>query len=643
MSRLARFCATALAGGLLLGAWSGATAEAQNHSASGSGSGSGSPPAGSTVGGTVTWAEPSSQTPDFIYPFMPAPYFDAANIDQFQQLMYRPLFWFGNSTGAGLDKSLSLARPPKYGSGASQVTIHLKHYVWSNGEELDVTQVMQWLNMLHAEKQNWAPYLPGVGLPDELVGVTIKSKYILVLHLAVSVNVHWFNFNMLSQITPLPEAWDITSLGAAPGSGGCGSGAWGAPSTDAACQAVWNFMTNQAGYHPGSITPLSSYASTYTSNSLWQVVDGPWKLTSFDSSGTATFVPNATYSGSVFPLITKFVEVPFQSDSAELSALKAGQLTVGYLPLDDVKSPAKSPVDPGANLSSLDKHYRIVPYYSWSINYVPINFNSGANGGSAGAILSQQYVRQALQMLVDQDKLVREVDDGYGVPVYDPTPIVPSTTSLKHLKKMDTYHPKQVSGLLHKHGWTMVNGTQTCVDPGSAPDECGPGVTQGAQLDFDLMYPLGPPSIAKRLSLEASSWSSKGIHVTLSAVPAANIVSTEAPCSPSPACSWEMISTGSGWTFGPDAYYPSGERILLSGAPDNVGSYANPVGDNLIFQTMFTNVPLEYYAEYMRSHSPVLFQDNPVTYLYEVNKTLHGVTPLDPLGNYEPENFYFMK
>ena len=33
---------------------------------------------------------------DYIFPFMNLAYFTVANIEQFQYLMYRPLYWFGS-------------------------------------------------------------------------------------------------------------------------------------------------------------------------------------------------------------------------------------------------------------------------------------------------------------------------------------------------------------------------------------------------------------------------------------------------------------------------------------------------------------------------------------------------------------------
>jgi len=62
-------------------------------------------------------------------------FFSVTNLSQFQQLMYRPLYWFGNGSSASLDPALSLAAEPVYSNNNQTVVISLKNYKWSNGED----------------------------------------------------------------------------------------------------------------------------------------------------------------------------------------------------------------------------------------------------------------------------------------------------------------------------------------------------------------------------------------------------------------------------------------------------------------------------------------------------------------------------
>ena len=99
-------------------------------------------------------------------------------------------------------------------------------------------------------------------------------------------NAHWILYNELSQITPMPIAWDITSASGAPGSGGCSSAAYG--SGDAACGKVYTFLADAAGFNPNNPSAANNSLATYGSNPLWQIVDGPWKLKAFNPDGQVT-------------------------------------------------------------------------------------------------------------------------------------------------------------------------------------------------------------------------------------------------------------------------------------------------------------------------------------------------------------------
>ena len=109
---------------------------------SSSAGGSGSPGASSTgatgakvVGGTATWALPPNSVPNYIFPFSSSTYFSTVNFAEFQYLLYRPLYWFGNGASPTLNSSLSLADPPVY--NGKQVTITMKCWKWSNGETIN--------------------------------------------------------------------------------------------------------------------------------------------------------------------------------------------------------------------------------------------------------------------------------------------------------------------------------------------------------------------------------------------------------------------------------------------------------------------------------------------------------------------------
>jgi peptide/nickel transport system substrate-binding protein len=571
---------------------------------------------------SATFAEQPQAPPNYIFPFMSLAYFNVYNSEQFQYLMYRPLYWFGNGSTPNLEPALSLAENPVYSTDSKTVTVDLKPYAWSNGETLTAQNVMFWMNMLHAEKANWAGYSPG-GIPDDLKSVTVDSPTELTFTLSNPVNTFWFTYNELSQITPMPNAWDITAKGGAPNSGGCAAGAFG--TVDSQCKKVYSYLTKQ-----------SMSLSTYASSPIWAVVDGPWKLSSFNASGNVTFVPNPTYSGPVKPTLKKFIELPFTSDSAEFNALVGGKVTVGYLPLQDVTKATTNPLKAGPNNPRLG-NFNMDPLYTWSINYFPYNFHAK---GTAGKIFNQLYFRQAVQYLVDQPLYIKKIYKGYAVGTYGPVPVTPPNLFVSQEVQDNPlkYNPATAISLLKSHGWKVVpNGTSTCQSPGTGASQCGAGIPQGAKLSFNLQFDSGTATTTQLMAAEKSSWSQAGININLSQASFNTVTGIAVPCK---SCAWQLENWGAGWIFSPD-YYPTGESIFQTGAGANSGSYSDPINDANIVATNVTQEPLTQYENYLAEQVPGVWQPNQVTSLTETNKSLSGALPQNVFQSITPENWRY--
>jgi peptide/nickel transport system substrate-binding protein len=325
--------------------------------------------------------------------------------------------------------------------------------------------------------------------------------------------------------------------------------------------------------------------------------------------------------------------------------LLGGNLTIGYLPLANVPAPTSNPLVPAANSPQLKSNFYMVPLYPWSINYFPYNFNSTGDNGNAGKIFSQLYFREAMQELVDQPLIIQKIDKGYGIPTYGPVPVTPSNPYVSPQQKTNPYpyDPTKATNLLKSHGWTIVpNGVDTCTKPGSASDECGAGIPQGAQLNFDLQYATGITTVDERMATERASWASAGIKVNLSTASFDTVIGNATSCTPGPSCTWQLENWGAGWIYAPD-FYPSGEEIFATGAVSNYGSYSDTNNDNLIKQTTNSNTNLFEYQNYLAKQLPVIFQDNQATYLWEIKNNLHAFAPVNVLENNTPENYYFVK
>ncbi len=571
------------------------------------------------AGGTATWAELPANVPNWIFPFMTLTYFSVANSQDFQYLMYRPLYFFGGeNTSPTVDYGLSTADAPVYSNGGKTVVINLKGWKWSNGETVDADDVLFWLHMMEAEFANWAGSAPG-GIPTNITSMSATGPDQVTLNLNKAYSSLWFTYNELSQITPMPMAWDVTSLGAKPGSGGCTTDT--AADKWAKCTAVYNFLTVQA-----------KDTSTYTTSPIWTIVNGPWKLQSFNTDGNVSFVPNPKYSGSPKPQISVFKEVPYTDDSTEYTAIKTGGLDIGYIP------PADLPVKPvGQALPSTNpagSNFTLQPNYDWGFAYYQVNFKNPV----MGPVFNQLYVRQALEYVDDQVGMSTATYRGYAYPTTGPAPAEPtgnqwvgSAQTANGGKGPYPFNTAKAASLLTSNGWKEVGGVMTC----QTPAKCGSGIKAGQQLKFTLDYSTGEAAFTQEAAIYKSDASKAGIDVNIVGQTFNTIIGEAVPSNPS----WQGSMYGL-WIYSPD-YEPTGEELFATGAGSNSGSYSDPTMDTLIggTQTSGSISVFHNFANYAAQQLPFIYM--PLNYgIQAVNSTLHGVV-FNPLQTELPEYYYY--
>lgn len=577
----------------------------------------GAPTGGTPVqGGTAVFAEPPQTVPNWIFPFMSLANFSVINISDFQYLMYRPLYWFGQGESPVLNTTKSLAEQPVFSDGGKTVTITLKPYKWSDGTAVTSTDVMFWLNMMKAEKANWAAYAPGT-IPDNITAMKVVNATTLQLTLNKAYSQQWYLFNQLSQVTPMPPAWDRTA-----------SGPSNCATTESDCAAVYQYLTGQ-----------SKDLTSYVTSPIWSVVDGPWKLSAFNADGHVTMVPNTAYSGSDKPKLDRFEMVPFTTDTAEYNVIRSGSSTVqvGYIPQQDIVKPTADPSVAGPN--PLSASFYMAPWIGYSINYFPMQFNNP----TVGPIFKQLYFREAFQQLIDQKDVIASAMKGYGYPTTGPIPLLPKSDLVPAELQQNPF-PLDISAtkqLLTSHGWTIPSsGAATCTKPGTAADECGAGVKAGQSLTFDLQYASGIGWIDTLMASLKSNASQAGIVINLSTGTFDAVIGTAVPSNDK----WEMENWGGGWVFAPD-FYPTGEEIFATGAGSNSGNYSDKTNDANILATETTSGVgvLHTYGSYLAKQLPVFWTPNADYSLTEVANNLRGVVPQNVYLNISPEDWYYVK
>ena len=124
----------------------------------------------------LTVAEAPQTPPNYIFPYMGFSYFSVANINQFQELMYRPLYWFGLGGSVAYQPQLSRGNKPVFTNGNKTVTITMKGWKFADGQTVDAQSVKFFLDLYKADPTSYAGYAPGYGIPDHLTNVVANGN-----------------------------------------------------------------------------------------------------------------------------------------------------------------------------------------------------------------------------------------------------------------------------------------------------------------------------------------------------------------------------------------------------------------------------------------------------------------------------------
>jgi peptide/nickel transport system substrate-binding protein len=573
-------CAVVVAGGLA--ACSKASPSGWVTSTSGA-FGAVPPASGTPHAGTITWAESPGTAPTWIFPVTPSADIGSGT---FQELSWRTLYWFPNGVAPTMVPSMSLAYPATYSNGDKTVTVRLKtSYRWSDGQPLTSKDALFYIDMVRAAVKesgaNWDFYTPGRGIPDQVASASTPNATTLVIHLNKPVNPAWFTNDELWAISPMPaHAWAKDSANG--------------PVLDftnrANAKKIYDFLAKQSGS-----------TGTYATNPLWQVVDGPYRLTSFNNTTDGyTLAPNPSYGGPHSAAVPALQAIPYTSDTAEFNAVLLKGIDVGYVPLTDV--PRLGAVKAAG--------YHVFGYPAFGFSYV--NYNFADKTGDFNHIISQLYIRQALAHLENEVGYIKAFFHGAGGLSYGPVPSVPTSpyTPANALTNPYPYSVAAAASLLRSHGWHVVpGGTSTCAKPGIGPGECGAGIPAGTKLAFNVLYASAPVIIGEQLTAWASDAEKVGITITLQSGTINHIFTVaNDPGSPQTSSQWAAAAWGG---YG-DALYPTTIGIFSTGGSLNNGFYSNPEADRLINASVTSNNPnaVKNEASYLTQQQPSLFQPN---------------------------------
>ncbi len=580
---------------------------------------------GTQKAGTITWALAPGTGPNFIFPITPGSDNSVFNVQSFQWEFWRPMYWTADGSQPKLVDSMSPANQPTYSNNDKTVTITMKSsYKWSDGQPVTADDVWFYIALTEAaikeSPANWEAYVPG-HFPSDISSVTEPNSTTLVINLTDSVNPSWFTLDVLGYgpVVPMP------------------SHAWAKTSTSGPILTDWKTNAGDAKKIYDYLMTQAKSVSTYATNPLWQVVDGPYKLSAYNATTTGyTMVPNQNYSGPHVAKMSTLQAVPFTSDTAEFNSIKSGSVDVGYVPQTDVPQLPQ--------LASKGYDYFGLPVFGDT----DANINFKDQTGHFAQIASQLYFRQALAHLEDEQGWIKAFMYGAGGAAYGPIPAYPQSQYLPADAATDPY-PYSISAatdLLKSHGWTInAGGTDTCSSPGTGPTQCGAGIPAGTPLGpFTFLYNTSPALIGQQATDLASAAKQAGINIKLQSATFNTLIDNYLdPGSPANENKWAFNDFG-GNTMNP---YPTTFGLFNTNGSNQVGDYSDPHADQLIMASISGSDPnaVKTEADYLTKQVPVLFQPNP-DYIWAWKTTVSGdPNSFENLTQYNltPEYWYLTK
>ncbi|QSO50003.1 peptide ABC transporter substrate-binding protein [Alicyclobacillus mengziensis] len=533
-----------------------------------------------TPGGTINYALPPQTNLTWFLPLMNAASETVYNYQIVDQ-MYKPLIWFNNDHTINWESSI--ASKITYNTSGTVYHVFLNpKWKWSDGQPVTSKDVLFTWNVIKAASAKNAsspwPYV-GAGsgdIPNGVKSVVANSPTEVTITLDKPANQQWFIYNGIGQITPMPaHAWDVKS----------------------------------------NINSEIKYLGSNATNLMFDtVVDGPFKPVSATSSQSWVIAPNPNYAGHK-SVVNKIVFTYEGSNASELAALKSGNINVGYL----------DPSQLGEKGSLTSQGEKITPGYPFGIFWTYMNMFPGS---STRSIFDQLYVRQALQMGLDNQGAAQDIYKGYAVPLFGPIPSTPKTQFFDpNLKDPYPFNINKGKQLLESHGWKEVNGV----------------MTKGSQkMKFTMMYVSGTTSSLDQDELMKQDWAQEGIDVTLKPVPFSTFISV---VSNPKNTNWDL-ATGSGWVYTGLASYPSGGQLFATSSPVGTG-FSDPKEDALI---QATHVPYAtqqqamqhfyQYEDYTAKALPFLWGLN-VAGLTVTAPTVHDVNKYMNPATYFPQMQYW--
>ncbi len=496
--------------------------------------------------------------------------------------MYLSLLWISRTDT--IEYSRSIASGITVTNHDQTYTIHMNpKWHWSNGSPVTAANVAYDWKLIKASSapNSVLPYCFGGegGVPADWKSVTVQGPHTLVVTTTAPVNPVWFEHNGLSQLVPVPPVWNRYAN-----------------------------MTQELHW--------IARVSNQPSNPVYRVYDGPYGISQSVHDSYWTFAANPHYDGAHPPQFKKVTYLYEGSSASTFAALHRGAVDIAPMSFSLYASATHL------------RGYHVISQRLFGYFFALLNLRP--NAASVGGLFSHLYIRQALQMGINQQAIIQAAYHGLASPSLGPVPVHPHNVFFdSKLTNPYPYNPSRGLALLEHHGWHLQHGVLVNA--------------QGQRLAFPLLYQTGSTSVANEAQLMKQAWGQEGIDVTLdpqSITSVSNLIGN-----PSESAHWAM-QVGFKWSYEPD-YYPSGGGLFTPTAGFNPGGYANAQMTRLIRATYAAGTPQQVaarfnaYQQYAVQQLPVLWVPTPdimtvvkngVTGAKSQYNAIVGETPVNRIG-----------